>query len=288
VAKRGRKKGSPLEKTLILVMGFALGFVAAVLVLRYLPNMGPAPTPPPPSIEKGPPPEARGPVPAPRVAIVIDDMGGSLRKIREILDLDAPITIAVLPHLRHSREVSRLAGRSGREVLLHLPMEPRNILRNHPGPGVLLTSMTGPDLRKTMEEDLDFVPEAVGVNNHMGSKFTADTAGMREVFSVLRERGLFFVDSRTTSHTLGTRLAREAGVPRAERDVFLDNRRDATYIDGQIETLVRIAGKTGSAIAIGHPYPETLAALRRALPGLRERGIEVVPVSDLTRGDKNP
>jgi len=288
--RRGRKKGPSLDKGLVLVAGFVLGFVAALLLLRYASIKGPPPPPPPPpSVEEAPPPpEAKRAERGPRVAILIDDMGGNLRKMREILALDAPITIAVLPHLRHSRDVSRMAGENGYEVLLHLPMEPRNIVRNHPGPGVLLTTMSGEAIRKTVEDDLDFVPDAVGVNNHMGSKFTADAEGMQEVFRVLREKGLFFVDSRTTAHSLARRLAREAGIPGAERDVFLDNRRDPAYIDGQIETLLRIAGKSGSAIAIGHPYPETLAALRRAIPGLRDRGIELVPVSDLLNVDKSP
>jgi len=279
-----RKKASSLNRGLVLGAGFVLGFIAALVVLRYVYIKGPTPpAPPPPSPpEKAVTREKEGPPPA-RVAILIDDMGGSLRRLREILEMDAPITIAVLPHLRHSREVSRIAGLSGRDVLLHLPMEPRNLSRNHPGPGVLLTSMTDADLRRTVEDDLGFVPEAVGVNNHMGSKFTEDAEGMRQVFTVLRREGLFFVDSRTTPRSLAERLAREAGVPGAERDVFLDNRRDPAYIEGQIKTLVRIATKTGSAIAIGHPYPETLETLRKTLPGFRKRGVVVVPVSELVR-----
>jgi len=288
VARKGRKKGASLNRGIFLVAGFVFGFIVAFGVLKYAPIKGPAPVRPlpaekaAPSGEKIPAPGTVGPRP-PRVAILIDDMGGSLKRLRELLELDAPITIAVLPHLRHSREVSRIAGMSGRDVLLHLPMEPKNSSANHPGPGVLLTSMADETIRKTVEDDLGFVPEAVGVNNHMGSRFTEDEPAMRQVFAILGERGLFFVDSRTTARSLGRKLARETGVMGAERDVFLDNRRDGGYIDGQFRTLVHIATKTGSAIAIGHPYPETMAALRRAMPEMKREGIEVVPVSDLVR-----
>ncbi len=288
MGKKRRKKGPSLNRGIVLAIGIVIGFAIAFAALRYGTMIGEAPEIPGPVKEAGPmkeeaPPSGPQAPPKARVAILIDDMGGNLNRLKEILELDSPITIAVLPHLRHSREVSRIAEMSGRDVLLHLPMEPRNLVMNHPGPGVLLTDMAGAEIRKTVVEDLGFVPEAVGVNNHMGSRFTEDEPGMRQVFSILKERGLFFVDSRTTSASQGRRLARKIGVPSAERDVFLDNKRDAKYIDGQIDTLVRIAMKEGTAIAIGHPYPETLAALREMVPDLKERGIEVVPVSQLVR-----
>ncbi len=287
-SKKVRKKGPSLNRGLVLVIGIVFGFAMALVVLRYGSVRGPAPEIPGPIEKAGPmeqeaPQVGHKPASVARVAILIDDMGGDLRRLQEILELDSPITISVLPHLKHSRDVSRIADMSGRDVLLHLPMEPKNHAVNHPGPGALLTAMSGTAIRKTVLKDLAFVPEAVGVNNHMGSRFTEDEPGMRQVFSILKERGLFFVDSRTTSATVAARLARESGVINAERDVFLDNKRDVEYIDGQIETLVKIAMQEGSAIAIGHPYPETLAALRGMLPLLRERGIDVVPVSELVR-----
>jgi len=233
--------------------------------------------------EKGALPLEKAPPSVARVAILIDDMGGNISTLKKILSLEAPITISVLPHLRHSREVSRLAALSGRDVLVHLPMEPKNSVVNHAGRGVLLTSMTEAVIRKRVFEDLLSVPEAIGANNHMGSRFTEDESGMRTVFAVLKERGLFFVDSRTTSASIGSRLAAEVALLHGERDVFLDNKRDVKYIDGQLATLASIARKRGSAIAIGHPYAETLTALRERLPALKEEGIEVVPVSELLK-----
>jgi len=286
--KKGKKKAPPLNRGLVLVIGIAIGVAIALVAMRYGLMGGGGPEIPPPvkevgPIKKEPLPVAPQAPPLARVAILIDDMGGNLNRLKDILEIDSPITIAVLPHLSHSRDVSRIAGESGRDVLLHLPMEPLNVAVNHPGPGALLTAMGKAAIRKTVIADLRSVPEAIGVNNHMGSKFTEDESGMRQVFIILKERGLFFVDSRTTPASLGARLAREAGVMRAERDVFLDNKRDVKYIDGQLDTLVKIALKEGTAIAIGHPYPETLAALKEMVPGLRARGIEVVPVSELLR-----
>jgi len=288
LAKKGKKRGPSLNRGIVLIIGIVLGFALGLIAVRYGAMKGPAPETPVPVKEARPHKKEAlsvGPQvpPVARVAILIDDMGGNLKRLREILKIDSPISIAVLPHLRHSRDVSRIAQLSGRDVLLHIPMEPKNIFLNHPGKGVLLTDMSGVAIRQVVLEDLQFVPEAVGVNNHMGSKFTEDEQGMREVFAILKERGLFFVDSRTTAASKGRRLAREAGLLGSERDVFLDNKRDVEYIGGQLETLVRIAMKEGSAIAIGHPYPETLAALREKIPGLRQRGIEVVPVSELVR-----
>jgi len=288
LGKRGKRKGPSLNKGIVLIIGIALGFALGLLAVRYGAMKGPTPEAPV-AVKEGGATKKEAPSsgpkvpPAARVAILIDDMGGNLKRLREILQIDSPISIAVLPHLRHSRDVSRIAQMSGRDVLLHMPMEPKNIMANHPGKGVLLTDMSGTVIRQVILEDLHFVPEAVGVNNHMGSKFTENERGMREVFAVLKERGLFFVDSRTTAASKGRRLTREIGIPGAERDVFLDNKRDVEYINGQLETLVRIAMKGGSAVAIGHPYPETLDVLREKIPGLRRRGIEVVPVSELVR-----
>jgi len=275
-----------VNRGFVLVIGIVLGFALALVALRYGTMIGQGQKTA--TVTKAAPEKAKAPVavkspPLARVAILIDDMGSSLSRLQEILELDSPITISVLPYLRHSRDVSRIASESGRDVLLHLPMEPRNMAVNHPGKGALLTEMAGGAIRKIVEDDLLDVPEAIGVNNHMGSKFTEDEPGMRQVFAVLKEKGLFFVDSRTTSASLGSRLAGESGVENAERDVFLDNKRDVVYIDSQIDILVKIATKEGRAIAIGHPYPETLAALKRMMPGMRARGIEVVPVSELVR-----
>lgn len=219
----------------------------------------------------------------PRVAIVIDDMGRDLKALVELLEIDAPITFAVLPRLSHSKDVAEAAHSKGHEVLLHLPMEPKPSAdgQKDPGHGALLTSMNAVDVRSMVEDDFKDVPHASGINNHMGSKFTEDETLMRAVMEVVREKNLFFLDSLTTPASVGSRLAKEMGVKGARRNIFLDNTRDGAYIKAQLNGLAEAARKRGKAVAIGHPYPETIAALKDALPGLKESGIEVVRLSEI-------
>ncbi len=221
----------------------------------------------------------------PMVAIVIDDMGQDLEKLKEILKLREPITIAVMPNLRHSRDVANEAHSNGLEVILHLPMEPKDAEDNNPGNGALLTAMTADEVRAQVERDLMTVPNAIGVNNHMGSKFTEDEALMRAVLQVVKKRGMIFLDSRTSSNSVAGKLAKKLGVRNADRNVFLDNNRDVKYIKGQISELVAIARKRGRAIGIGHPYPETIEALKETVSGLDDIGIEVVKLSEIVEQD---
>jgi polysaccharide deacetylase 2 family uncharacterized protein YibQ len=217
----------------------------------------------------------------PRVAIVIDDLGYNMVKVTEFLEVDAPITVAVLPHLERSREVAARAHSMGRDVLLHLPMEPRDTVANDPGQGALLTGMDREEVLAQLAEALDAFPDYIGVNNHMGSRFTEDEELMRTVLEVVKQRGVFFLDSRTSGSSVALKVARELGVPAAERSVFLDNERDEQYIRERFEDLVHMAERGGSAIAIGHPYPETLKVLKEFVGGGGSRGVEVVGISDL-------
>jgi polysaccharide deacetylase 2 family uncharacterized protein YibQ len=221
------------------------------------------------------------PLPAPMIAIVIDDMGRDVERLREVLLLGLPVTIAVLPHLRHSAKVADEAHAKGVEVILHLPMEPDDLKANDPGKGALLTAMDARDVRRLVEEDLTAVPHAVGVNNHMGSRFTEDEALMTAVLEVVRDKDLFFLDSRTTAGSVGAKLAGTIGVRNAHRSVFLDNSRDVAHIKGQVSKLVAIARRRGKAVAIGHPYPETIEALRQSLAYLDGSGVEVVRLSEI-------
>jgi len=292
--RRGRRRGCGGVSWWLAAAGFVAG-AAVVLLIVFFGGLLRTSVPPPaerrpsePSAPQQPrlPEEPGAALPSPSrgyaaVAIVIDDMGRSMSSLRDILDLEAPITVAVLPHLKYSAAVAREAHRNGREVLLHLPMEPRDAVHNDPGEGALTTAMTAAEVRLLVESDLDEVPYAVGVNNHMGSKFTEDAPLMREVLRVVGEKRMFFLDSRTTSGSVGARISREMGLRNAERNIFLDNERDVAYIKGQIEKLVRLARKRGRAIAIGHPYPETMEALSETVPAFREAGVEVVRLSDL-------
>jgi polysaccharide deacetylase 2 family uncharacterized protein YibQ len=217
----------------------------------------------------------------PRLAIIIDDMGPDIKKLRELLEVGGPLTIAVMPHMKDSGQISNLASSRGLDVIVHMPMEPRELLEHNPGGSALLVSMGPEEIRAKVEAGLKTVPDAIGINNHMGSRFTEDEQRMREVLKVVKKKEMLFVDSRTTSKSVAGRVARELGVPSADRNVFLDNTRDVEYIKGQLREAARLAQKSGSAIAIGHPYPETIKALREAVPGLASGGVDVVGVSEV-------
>jgi polysaccharide deacetylase 2 family uncharacterized protein YibQ len=227
-------------------------------------------------------PEGRGPC---RVAIVIDDVGFEERPALDLAALGLPLTFAILPGQRFSRDLSSRLRLMGHEVILHLPMEPLGYPARDPGEGSITEGMPPEAIARQVREDLDEVPGAVGVNNHMGSRTTADPTVMRAVLGVLRERGLYFLDSRTTPETVGRRMALQMGVPSLERSVFLDDQREESYIEGQVRELLRTARARGSAVAIGHADAATAAALRRCVGLLRSDDIEVVPASDLAGTD---
>jgi polysaccharide deacetylase 2 family uncharacterized protein YibQ len=169
--------------------------------------------------------------------------------------------------------------RQGAEILCHLPMEAGN--GADPGPGALRTGMSRKELIAATEAALAPVPSAVGVNNHMGSLFSSDAAAMRPVLEVLARRGLFFLDSRTSGDSVGYSLAQSLGVPATNRNVFLDGQPDAESIRAEFERLLELAAQQGSAVAIGHPYPVTIATLAGEVPRARALGYRFVPVSHL-------
>ncbi len=216
-------------------------------------------------------------------AIVIDDLGNELGPAERIASWKAPVAGAVLPGVAYSAAAARALARGGKEVLLHLPMEPAGYPKVRPGPGVILRSQSDAEIVRTLESDLATVPGVVGVNNHMGSVATADPRVMRVVAGVLSDRGLFFLDSRTTDATVAERTAEEASVPAVSRRVFLDDVETEDAVSRQLAELVRRAREEGSAVAIGHPYPATLSVLEREMPGLASRGVKLVRVGELVR-----
>jgi len=218
----------------------------------------------------------------PRVAIIIDDLGYDRHMAEKLIDLNAPLTLSILPHSPHQESIARLAHDRGLEVMLHLPMEPVEYPEINPGPGVLLAAMGPDELLRVLEEDLAAVPHAQGVNNHMGSRLTARSEQMYQVFSVLKRHGLFFIDSRTTNESVCRSSARLFQIPFTQRDVFLDHNHDAAFIRKQIRELVRIAQLKGEAVGIAHPHSTTYAILKEELPALRQQ-VEIVPVSRLVR-----
>lgn len=219
----------------------------------------------------------------PRIAILIDDLGNDQAAVERIAGWRHDVTGAVLPGLSGSARTARILASSGKQVLLHLPMEPKGYPAVRPGPGVVLTSQSNEEIGRTLESDLDSVPGAAGVNNHMGSAATADPRVMRAVAQVLSRRGLFFVDSRTTDSTVAQSAAEQARVPSAARRVFLDDEATEPAIERQLGELLERARAEGSAIAIGHPYPATLSVLERELPRLASGGIRLVKVGELVK-----
>ncbi len=216
-----------------------------------------------------------------KIAIVIDDLGQNKQVAMDLLNLDAPLSFSVFPFAPYSREVAKEASKHGRDVLLHLPMEPKEYPRQDPGKGRLLTTMAKKELLSQLDKNLSAVPYVKGVNNHMGSKFTEDPERMRLVLEDVKRKGLFFLDSRTTPNTVGFRVAQQLGIKSGQRSVFLDNDKDVSKIKARISELIELSKKNGGAIGIGHPHPNTVQAIREALPSLREDGVQLVPISAL-------
>jgi polysaccharide deacetylase 2 family uncharacterized protein YibQ len=218
----------------------------------------------------------------PRISIVIDDLGRSVRDLDALASLGIPLTYSVLPFESQTPRVVAELRRRGAELLCHLPMEAKGDA--DPGPGALYLEMTPEELAAATRRALEAVPGAAGVNNHMGSAIAPEPEAMSVVMSVVAERGLYFLDSRTSADTLGYTLARRFGVPAGERQVFLDTERDPAFIREQFAALLEAASERGGAIAIAHPYPETLAILTAEVPEAIARGFRFVPASALMDG----
>ena len=248
--------------------------VRSVRAKRAPETTGPTPTPRP-TVRPTLPPGAHG-----RLAILLDDAGQSFDLVPRAAALPEAVGVAVLPFLPHSAETAAELHRTGHEVWLHLPMEPRSRGTN-PGAGVILVSMSEEEVRRTVRSALNNVPHIVGVNNHMGSRATADLRTMTWVMQEVGARGLRFIDSRTTAATVAEEAARAQGIPTGRRKVFLDNDPDPAAIARQLEEAVYRARRDGEAIAIGHLHRPTLGVLERRLPRLR--GVTLVPPSKLTR-----
>lgn len=223
----------------------------------------------------------------PMIAVIIDDMGLDKRRSEKVLQLPGPLTISFMSYAQELPRQTGEARSHGHELMMHVPMEPvaEGI---DAGPGALSVNLSSEELKRRIEEDLDRFSGYVGINNHMGSKFTAFEPGMQLVMEELHRRGLLFIDSLTTDHSVGLVLAQQTGVPTAARNVFLDNAGDVAAIDVQLAKLEDLARKKGNAIAIGHPRDGTIQALSAWLPTLREKGLVLVPVSEVVRARRMP
>jgi polysaccharide deacetylase 2 family uncharacterized protein YibQ len=253
--------------------------VAAVKDLPPRPAAKPrAVRPRPPSAEPSPT-SARA-----RVAIVIDDLGRDVAALERLFAALAPagnvqLSWAVLPYESRTAEVVELLRRHGAELLLHLPMDPEGTA--DPGPGALTTGMSKRELAAATAAALAAVPGAAGVNNHMGSRLSGERAAMAAILGEVRREGRYFLDSRTSAGSVGFEVARELGIPAANRDLFLDDATERSAVAAQFAKLLALARERGAAIAIGHPHPATLSVLAEEIPRAAAAGIEFVPVSYL-------
>ncbi len=218
-----------------------------------------------------------------QVAIIIDDIGFDMAPLRELLRIDADITFAILPLVAHSREAAEVLHGANRETLLHLPMEPLSYPKEKPGDGALFTEMSDAEIVSQLEKNMACVPYASGVNNHMGSKFMADEEKLMPVFRQLKKKGLFFIDSRTTRSSKTLQVAEKINLTVASRRVFLDNDRDYHKIYKILMDVTETPAGGAPLIVIGHPYPETIRAIRDANKIFREKGISIIPVSKLLK-----
>ncbi|GAB2188440.1 hypothetical protein MAH1_00460 [Sessilibacter sp. MAH1] len=215
-----------------------------------------------------------------KIILIIDDLGYDLDTGIQFADLNPNITLSILPFSPHGQQISRYGSNNGNDILLHSPMAP-----NSPKPiekSVLHLGMDKLALKTQLRAQLNWLPEAVGVNNHMGSALTRDALAMNWVMQELKLRDLFFVDSRTTAESIAWRMAHNYRVPSWKRDIFLDNTRDEKAITDQLQKLIKKSQDKGFAIGIGHPYPETLAVLTQFFRSLESTQLSLIKPSELT------
>jgi len=255
-------------------------------------SLVPVPSPPPAPEVKLPPAGAavwlRNALPTPKtggrpvIAIIIDDLGVDRRRSERMSQLKGPLTLSYMTYADDVARQAHDARARGHELMVHVPMQPQSASYD-PGAEVLEVGLSAEEIRRRLDWGLSRFDGYVGINNHMGSRFTSDPAGMRVVMGELRRRGLAFIDSVTSERTVGAETARHYGVPFAARHVFLDNDQGVAHVRAQLAKTEAYARKHGAAIAIGHPHDGTIEALAGWLPGLEGRGFALVPVSTIIR-----
>ncbi len=213
------------------------------------------------------------------IAIILDDLGNNYNRDLRALRLPAPVTYSILPYSTHATRLAQTVHNSGKEVMVHLPMQ--NLHDMPIGPGGLTNDLTHPEFKLAVSEAISRVPHATGINNHMGSFLTQKSRPMEWLMEEIKSKQLFFVDSRTTHKTVASRVAKNKNLFTSSRDVFLDNDRSIYAIHTQFRKLIDLAKIKGTGIAIGHPYQETLTYLEMAIPHLQQEGIKIIPVSNL-------
>ena len=209
------------------------------------------------------------------LTLIIDDLGQNLPRDRRVLALPGPVTTAIMPDTPHATEFARESHRAGKVVILHMPMDPAT------GPFAWHPELPIEELEKRLSAAFKMVPYTAGINNHMGSRMTAQPVAMAWLMGELQRRHKFFVDSRTSAQTVAAQQAQKIDLASVSRDVFLDDVRTEAAILIQLQTAISLAHKQGSAVMIGHPYPQTLAVLERELPKLKAQGIEWIDIKQM-------
>ena len=226
--------------------------------------------------------QPRSSSPKPKIAFIIDDIGSSISRAKAFLSLNLPMTFAVLPRLQYSALLAREIHGKGHEIMLHQPMEPYDHDID-PGPGALYVSYKDDEIEEIVKENISLIPQASGVNNHMGSRFTSCSNKVVEALKIIKQKDLFFVDSLTSRHSQAYKLARRLNMKSAPRNVFLDNSLELMDVRRQLNHLKQHALNHGEAIGIGHPHLSTLFALYDFKCELNQNDplFELVSVSDL-------
>lgn len=219
-----------------------------------------------------------------KIAIVVDDWGYSLKNLPLLFEIDYPLTISILPDVIYSKKVAEAVHkRKNFEIILHLPLEPEDTSAKNLEPSTIYTSMSEEEIISSLDKALKSVPYSLGISNHMGSKATQDRDFMKIIFTEIRRRDLFFLDSLVTEDSICRELSQEMDVRFVQRNIFLDNQDDPAYIKSQFSQLVLWAKIKGSAVGLGHGKETTLGVLKEIIPGLEEQGIRLVHLSQLAK-----
>ncbi|MCX5917546.1 MAG: divergent polysaccharide deacetylase family protein [Deltaproteobacteria bacterium] len=287
--KTARKKGKKRKPYLYLLVSLGvIGLLAILLFLlpksaekKVVQPIPPAPSPAAKLPEEPKREKESPPAPISRLALIIDDGGYNVDKIKGIMEIGRPLTLSILPNTPHARKTALLAHQEGAEIMLHLPMEPKESERFPLEKDTVLSGMDNHEIQAILRMGLKEIPHVRGVNNHMGSKATEDTRVMKALMEILKKEGLYYVDSHTSSRTVGPRAARQAGVAFGSNDRFIDQEKDLEAIKKSIRLAMKKAKQEGKAIAIGHPHPLTARAIREMIPEIEGAGIKLVFASEV-------
>ncbi|MEM6998355.1 MAG: divergent polysaccharide deacetylase family protein [Pseudomonadota bacterium] len=220
----------------------------------------------------------------PTISIIIDDIGYKFKEDIRALALPGPVAYAILPHAPHTKKMSQIAFNKGKDILLHQPMQAEVMNKNEfLGPGALTLNMTREEFLKTLNINMQAVPNLIGINNHMGSLLTRHPGHMQWLMETMNANKQFYVDSLTSEESVAARLAKENNVPYLTRDVFLDHQLQKKYVRQQFKELIRVAKRNGYALGIGHPHINTIEVLSDVLQNVNKYGVKFVSIKSLVK-----